>query len=148
MRIFYKVLSAFLLVLWDVIAVAVSIVIGIGLKDGFFNHQLPTNYYLVRWELFMLMALLLLLCNVVCRCYSNVWKHAGMTEYLRQIIAVLLSTVIIMIISYFYKFIAPELIVIIACLELILVLGVRASIRFFFWLQSRARSIKVREPCT
>jgi FlaA1/EpsC-like NDP-sugar epimerase len=149
MRIFYKVLTAFLLVAWDVIAVAVAIVIGLGLKFGFFNNQLTIKYYVFRWEFFLLASLVMLLCNVVCRCYSNVWKHAGMTEYLRQIIAVLLSTVIITVLDYIYKFIPQtELIVIIACLELILVLGVRASIRFFYWLQSRARSIKVRKRMT
>ena len=145
MRMFSKILSVFLLIVWDCIATAASIVLGIALYGGFSNKDLTPQFFAQIWEFFLLTIIMLLLCNVVLRCYSNVWKHAGMAEYLRQIVSVLLSTVIIIIINLIYSFAQyPELIIIISCLELILVLTARASIRFFFWLVSRVKTVRNR----
>ena len=146
MRIFNKVLTTSLLVIWDTFAVAASVVIGLGLRYDFSNTDLNNaTYYEARLELFLLVMILMLLSNVVCRCYASVWKHAGISEYLRQIIAVLLCNVILAVLNARFQFIPPELIISIACLELLLVLGARASIRMFYWLQSRMKSIRARK---
>jgi FlaA1/EpsC-like NDP-sugar epimerase len=145
MRKFHKTMTTLMLVLWDVFAVAISIIIGFGLKFGFTNKELTLSYYQSQWEFFILSTIVVLLSNFACRCYSNVWKHAGVTEYLRQITALLLSAVVLMIMVMMFKFTYPELVVMIACLELLLIIGARASLSLISWIDSRVRALKVHK---
>lgn len=145
MRIFHKTMTTLVLVLWDIFAVGVSIVIGFGLKFGFGNSELTVGYYQSQWEFFILSTIVVVLSNFVCRCYSNVWKHAGVTEYLRQIMAVLLSAFVLMLMVMIFKFTYPELVVMIACLELLLIIGARASLSLLNWIESRVRLLKVHK---
>jgi FlaA1/EpsC-like NDP-sugar epimerase len=145
MRNIRKTVDTLLLVIWDIFAVAVSIVLGWGLKFGFSDKDLTVSYFSGLWEFFLLFSTVMILSNIVCRCYSNVWRHAGVSEYLRQTMAVMLSAAIILIMSAVFKFIYAELVVIMACLELLLVMAARASISFGYWLNSRIRAMKMRK---
>lgn len=149
MRAFTRMLTVLLLALWDAASVAASIIIAFGLKYGFANRRLTLGYYAARKEFILLSVVILLLCNIVCRTYRNVWRRAGVADYLRQMVAVLLSTgILLMIDGIFHTFVPPEIIVILACLELILTLGVRVSIEMFYWLHSRAITIRRRKRMT
>jgi len=145
MRIFNKVLTTSLLVLWDIVSVAAAIIIGLGLRYGFFNKELNFSWYLLHLQLIILFSIIVVLCNVVCRCYLNVWRHAGITEYSRQVTAAVLSVFLLAIINYIYKFLNFEDIIIISMLELILTLMSRVSVRVGYWAHSRVKSIKVRK---
>lgn len=148
MRVFHKMLSAVLYVVWDVAAATAAVIIGLGLRFGFDNAALKPGFYVSRAEFILLAVVVLLLCNVLFRCYNDVWSRSGLPEYLRQIGSVATSTVVLLLCAAIFQFVPYEILIIIAMLELIFVLTARASVRVATWMQTRMRSIRIRSRMT
>ncbi len=148
MRMFKKALSTVLYIVWDAAAAAAAVVIGLGLRFGFDNTDLKPGFYLSRAEFILLAIVVLLLCNVLFRCYNDVWGRAGMPEYLRQIGSVVTATVILIICAAAFQFVPAELLIIISMLELFFILIVRTSVRVASWLQARVLTVKARSHMT
>lgn len=148
MRVFHKLLSTVLYVVWDIAAAAAAVIIGLGLRFGFDNAELKPGFYVSRAEFILLAVVVLLLSNLLFRCYNDVWSRSGLPEYLRQIGSVATSTAILLVFAAIFQFIPYEILIIIAMLELIFVMVVRASVRVATWMQLRLRSIRVRKQMT
>ncbi|HEX3027264.1 MAG TPA: hypothetical protein VHR42_08600, partial [Clostridia bacterium] len=141
MRIISRTLSVLLMMLWDSAAVAGSVIISFPLRYGF-DRVLPVKYTEFLKEYIILSIIVVLICNTICKCYMNVWRHAGINEYARQMISVLLSAAIMVFIDFTRHLgLGIELLIIIAMFEMLLMLGVRVSVRSFFFLHSRAMSM-------
>lgn len=148
MRVFHKLLSTALYIVWDVAAAAAAVIIGLGLRFGFDNTALKPGFYASRAEFIVLAVVVLLLCNMLFRCYNDVWSRSGLPEYLRQIGSVATSTAILLVCAAVFQFVPYEILIIIAMLELFFVLMARASVRIATWMQTRVRSIRVRNRMT
>ncbi|MFT9056572.1 MAG: nucleoside-diphosphate sugar epimerase/dehydratase [Ethanoligenens sp.] len=148
MRVFHKLLSTALYIVWDVVAAAAAVILGLGLRFGFNNAALKPDFYASRAEFILLAVAVLLLCNMLFRCYNDVWSRSGLPEYLRQIGSVATSTAVLLVCAAVFQFVPYEVLIIIAMLELIFVLMVRASVRIATWLQMRVRSMRIRSQMT
>lgn len=148
MRVFHKLLSTVLYVVWDVAAAAAAVIIGLGLRFGFDNAALKPGFYASRAEFILLAVVVLLLCNMLFRCYNDVWSRSGLPEYFRLIGSVVTSTAILLICAAIFQFVPYEILIIIAMLEMIFVLTVRASVQIITWAQTRVRSILARNRMT
>lgn len=140
MRVVHKVLSALLYIVWDAAAVAGAVVVGLGLRYGFSNPKLGAAFYVSRAQFILLAVLVLVGCNFLFRCYSDVWSRSGFSEYLRQIGSVATSAVVLLLCAAVFQFVPSEIIIIIAVVELFFVLVVRTSVRVADWAVSRLRA--------
>ncbi|HCC00945.1 MAG TPA: nucleoside-diphosphate sugar epimerase [Ruminococcaceae bacterium] len=144
MRMVQKLISTIIYVVWDMAAVTTAVVIGLGLRFGFSNAALKANFYVSRAEFVLLAIVVLLLCNVLFRCYRDVWSRSGLPEYLRQIGSIATSTVILLLFAAIFQFISYEILILIAILELFLILAIRVSVRAATWAQMRIRTLRMR----
>lgn len=145
MRVFLKALSVILLLIMDAAAVAASIIIGFGLRYGF-NYVIPNYYLNNRVDYILLSICIVLIINGLFGCYYNVWRHAGIGEFFRQVISVVCATVVMLLINWIKLLGMPiELIIIVSILELLFMIAVRGSVRFFSWSQSRVALIRKRK---
>lgn len=123
-------LSVALLLIWDIAATAASVLIGFGLRYGFV--EMPLNF-LKQYT--VLSIIIIFLSTVVCGCYANVWRRAGIGDFLRVIVANIIAGIVMVAIDKIKLLGLPmEYIFIVAMLELLLMLSARSAIRFFYWV--------------
>lgn len=136
--------AAAILLVWDTAAVFAAVVLGFNLSSGFnINTNLPPNYLSERYIYILLCIFIVIICNAIMGCYMNVWRHASIGEFLKQIAAIILATVIMFIINFNKQLeIHYEMIIIIGILLLFFIITVRASVTFAEWLGTRISLIR------
>ena len=130
------ILSVLLLAFWDVGATAVAVMIGFWMHYG----NVHMNSDLVKFlREYIVLSIIVLLCGTaICGCYSNVWKRAGVGDFLRVILAVGVATAVMaFIISYEKLSLPTEYIAVVATFELLFILAARAAISFVYWARLR-----------
>jgi FlaA1/EpsC-like NDP-sugar epimerase len=142
MRKLRRFTTAVLLLVWDTAAVFAAVVLGFKLYYNF-DYKIPVNYINERYVYIPLCIFIVIICNAIMGCYLNVWRHASIGEFLKQITAVILATVIMLLINMQMKLnIHYEMIIIIGLLLLLLMITIRASVTFAAWLSTRIVLIK------
>lgn len=155
MRGLRKLLAIFFQLLADAAVAGLAVLFGLILYFGFmsvsyydFLKSVSNNsagYILI----FTLYISIVLICNAIFGCYSNVWRHAGVGDFLRLIGASLLAAVLIFAVNANNRLgIKMELILIITILELLLMLAVRSSVRLVEWAQAMAATVRQRKGMT
>lgn len=145
MRKLYNAVTALLLILWDAAAVVSALIFGSNLYSGF-NTKYPPNFLGDHIVMILLWAAICVICNAIFGCYMNVWRHAGVGEYVKQCIAVLVSTAIIFVLNRIKQIGTPEEVIIITALvEFILMLFIRVSVALFSWINTRVTIFRRRK---
>jgi FlaA1/EpsC-like NDP-sugar epimerase len=131
-----------ILLVWDTAAVIAAVVLGFKLYYGF-GYELKPEYINERLVYIPLCIFIVVICNAIMGCYLNVWRHASIGEFLKQITAVILATVILLLINIQNQLgIHYEMIIIIGLLLLLFMITIRASVTFASWINTRIVLIK------
>jgi FlaA1/EpsC-like NDP-sugar epimerase len=134
--------TAAILLVWDTAAVVAAVVLGFKLYYGF-GYELKPEYINERLVYIPLCIFIVVICNAIMGCYLNVWRHASIGEFLKQITAVILATVILLLINIQNQLgIHYEMIIIIGLLLLLFMITIRASVTFASWINTRIILIK------
>ena len=142
MRKLISFTTAALLIIWDSVAVFAAVVLGFKLYYGF-DENIQFDYFKYINVYIPLCIFIVIICNAIMSCYMNVWRHASIGEFLKQIAAVILATVIMFMINFQMKLsIHYEMIIIIGILLLLFIIAIRASVTFFAWIAMRISIIK------
>jgi FlaA1/EpsC-like NDP-sugar epimerase len=140
---FRRILFVALLMVWDAAVTAASVVAGFGLRYGFIGMSASIVNFLRQYIL--LSIIIILISTILCGCYANVWRRAGIGDFSRIVLSVILATVFMAVIDMVKQLgLTIEYIVIVAMLELLLILTSRAAIRFFNWSYLRLSVIRRR----
>lgn len=140
----HKLLSAFLLLVWDAAATGAAVLIGFELRYGFFL-KFPKYDVEFITQYIELSVIITVIAAVLCGCYQNVWRRAGVGEYIRVVAAAVSASMLMGIIDTIKQLgLSFEYIVIVAMLQIILMTVARGSISFFYWLNARVSLIRRR----
>lgn len=142
----YRILYTVLMITWDVISVWFAVVLGFRLRFGFVG-DLPALYGDNLLFYSLVICIVSLISNLAFNSYSSVWSHASTTEVIKQICAVILSFVIILVLTSsgivpWYSPISIEVVVFICILLLILQLLGRMSVRALLFFRSKYAFMK------
>lgn len=138
-----KNLSLVALIVWDVIAVYLSIFVGFKLRFGIVG-SLPRLYSNNMIYYMLIMTLVVLLSNTVMRCYSSIWRYFSYKDCLRQILSTLLTAIFVVLIDNFIGLEMPfEMFILIPTLLLLFTLIGRWLPRAFFTLKRTYKAHQV-----
>ncbi|MDR3551533.1 MAG: nucleoside-diphosphate sugar epimerase/dehydratase [Clostridia bacterium] len=142
MRGLKKLLAVLSQLFFDAVAAALAMFIGLslyylGYSTSDFTKFIENNYARnpsVYNLLLLFYIVIVLICNAIFGCYSNVWRRAGVGEFLKQIGSAVLVAAIFFALNADKQLKIPvELILTISILELLLVMALRSSVSFFSW---------------
>jgi len=124
------------LIIIDIISVYLSIILAFKLRFGFVG-SLPRLYQDNMIYYVLIMTLIALMSNFILRCYSAIWRYFNYKDLIRQILAVLMSSVFIILIDNFIGLEMPlELFLMIPTLMASFMVFVRWSPKLFVWCKS------------
>lgn len=139
----YKILSILSLMIWDCASAAGAVLIGFGIRYGY--HGLQENDIKFLQQYTVLSIIIVILSTLLCGCYAGVWRRAGIGEFTRLVVAVVLNTVTMSIIIVVKQLpLSAEYIAVVAMLQLLFITSVRAAIRFCYWFYLRLSIIRRR----
>lgn len=139
-----SLLIALSLLLWDAASTAVAVIIGFSLHYSFPKMTSGELGFLRQY--IVLSIIIVLLCTIVCGCYSRVWHRAGIGEFARVAFACLVATVIMAVFDAVKQLKLPvEYIAIVAVLELLFILFIRVAIRFIYWASHKIHLVRLRK---
>jgi FlaA1/EpsC-like NDP-sugar epimerase len=142
MRKLTSFITAVILIIWDSVAVFAAVVLGFQLHYNFVS-TIPKDYLNQRYIYIPLCIFIVIICNAIMGCYMNVWRHASIGEFLKQVAAVILATIIMLIINVQMQLsIDYAMIIIIGILLLLFIITIRASVTFLAWFATRISLIK------
>ena len=140
-RIFY--ISS--LVLWDFLCTWFSVQISFKLKFGFFR-EIPQYYLNNQGSYILFCALVIIGLNIIFRCYNSVWRHAGLSEVIRQVISVLLFGVIAIATDRILRQGIPfEVMILISGVMLLSMLLGRFSVVFVIFIKNKLQGIRKKK---
>ena len=88
--------------LWIMAAVYLLCVLASVFASSDHSLQKEPVGYLIN---FIVFAFVLTLCRAWLRCYSNIWRYANSTVFLRQVLADAIGGVLVVVVTYFIQFI-------------------------------------------
>lgn len=135
------------LIAYDIVAVSFSYFVALWLRFDLQYSAIPP-WYLDAWKSFALIyAPLCIAIFWICRLYSSIWRFASFKELQRISIATLITTVLhIVLITILFQRMPISYYLMGACLQFLLVTGIRFSYRFILLIRSSER-MKVANNC-
>lgn len=108
-----------LIILWDILSVCLSIILGFKLRFGMVG-ALPPRYASSMIYYVLIMSLVALLSNTVMQCYSTIWRYFSHKDFMRQVMSTLLASLFVILIDNFIGLEMPfEMFILIPTLMLI-----------------------------
>jgi len=99
-----------------------------------FDGNIPQEYFQYIPVFWLLSSLTLVIACIITGCYFNVWERAGISEMIRQVIAVLISYTAIYVINNFFDMHIPRGAILVATFICMFgTTGVRLSVRIGIW---------------
>lgn len=89
-----------LLVIWDMLSVYLSIIIGFKLRFGLVG-SIPTIYSDNMIYYVLIMSLISLMSNIMLRCYGTIWRYFNHKDFIKQFLSSLLSAIFVILIDNF-----------------------------------------------
>ncbi len=137
MRRVYKAFLTVMLVLWDVLSVIISILLGLRLRYGF-GRDLPGFYIRYFWIIIFICCGLAVLLNILFRCYSGILKYMGIPEVSRQVFSVITFCIILIVANIIWNLVVNnEVIIIVSAFLILLMLLGRSSVCVLFFLRTK-----------
>lgn len=131
MKRFLKLFSLPGLLMIDILIALFSAYAGIYIR---FDGNIPQEYFQYIPVFWLLSSLTLVIACIITGCYFNVWERAGISEMIRQVIAVLISYTAIYVINNFFDMHIPRGAILVATFICMFgTTGVRLSVRIGIW---------------
>ncbi len=126
-----------MLVIWDFMAVAISIMAGFKMRFGFVR-EVPAFYITNMATYIVLIFALVLLFNVLCKNYNNILRHIGFTEVVRQAEAVFLVMVAMFVLDRVFTIGMPfEVMILTAIFLMIFTMLGRLSVKIVLYFRNK-----------
>lgn len=139
-----SILLSFLLMIWDAVATAVSVVIGFCLHYEFTTMSEKELSFLKQY--IVLSIIIIIICTLIFGCYGKLWHKAGIGDFFRVVIAWAVSTAIMVVFDAVKQLQLPfEYIAVVAMLQLLLLNLIRGIIRFAYWSYLKIKLIVNRK---
>lgn len=139
-----KNLSLILTVIWDVLSVYLSIIIGFKLRFGLVG-SLPRLYANNMIYYMLIMSLVAIMSNTMLRCYGTIWRYFNYKDFMRQIASTLLSAIFVVLIDNFIGLEMPfEMFILIPSLMLLFMIIGRWSPKALITLNKKYKNKNVK----
>lgn len=137
-------LNLIILIILDILSVYLSIILAFKLRFGFVG-SLPRLYQDNMIYYVLIMTLIALMSNFILRCYSAIWRYFNYKDLIRQVLAVLMASVFIILIDNFIGLEMPfELFLMIPTLMASFMALVRWSPKLLVWCKSHIERKKIK----
>ncbi len=134
-------IMAFLLILYDILAIHAAYFLALWARHDFSFEQIPKEYYLAYSSFITWFAIACIPIFWLFRMYRSIWSYAGITELIRTLIATLVTSVLhTVLITVFFARMPRTYYLFGMILQFILLAGVRLSYRFILFFQAMIRS--------
>ena len=108
-----------------------------------FDGNMPQEYYQYIPAFWLMSALILIVSGIITGCYFNVWERAGISEMVRQVLAVTITYAVAYLINHFMDMHIPRGAILISTFICMFgTVGVRLSIRISIWGLSHLKNGK------